>query len=120
MGLALVNLLILYLSSLTMPSAVVLGNDAIPGFLALILVSIFLTIFVNLVPIITNSLKLKLKTPISMNLTYGAVNIAGIWVLSKFARYLGFGIGSFWVAIILGVILTILEYLLWVSFSKKK
>lgn len=116
----LVNVAVLYLSSLLMPASIVLGNDSVPGLLAAIFVSILLTSFLALVPTVTKNLKLKLDSVVSLNIAYGLVNIAGLWLLAKFAHYLGFGIGSFWVAIMLGAVLTVVQYLLWTSLAKKK
>lgn len=114
------NAVVIYLGALLFPALVVLGNDSIPGLLAVILISILLTLLLTLVPALAATMKLKSNSVVSMNLQYGVVNIAGLWILAKFAKYLGFGISSFWVAIMLGAFLTIVQYLLCMSLAKKK
>lgn len=120
LAMGIVNVVVLYLGSLLFPTLVVFGNDSIPSLLAVILISILLTILLALVPTIAKTVKLKLNSGVSMYMMYGVVNIAGLWILSKFAKTLGFGIGSFWVAIMLGAALTIAQYLLGTSLPKKK
>lgn len=115
-----INLVVLFICSIIFPASIVFGNYSTPGPLAVILTSILLTIFLTLVPSVAKNLKLKLDSAVSMNLMYGVVNIAGLWVLAKFAKYLGFGMSSFWVAILLGAFLTIVQFLLCTSLAKKK
>lgn len=119
-GMGLVTLITLSLSSILLPQTMVLGNNRIPSFLALVLNSVLLTVLLVLVPIISKKFRLKLKSATSMNFTYGTVNIVGLWVLSKLANIFGFGIASFWVAIMLGSFITIVQFFLWNFLSKRK
>lgn len=114
------NGIVLLFASMLFPVSVVLGNALVPGLLAMAITAVLLTIIFMLVPMVLEMMKLKIKSSIQMNLAYGLVNIIAVWTLAKFAHYLGFGISSFWVATILGVFLTLGQYLLWISLAKKK
>lgn len=118
----LVNTLILYLASIFYPSLVVLGNDNIYPLASLIFASLILTIALSQIQTITAFLNLKIKKDSTWSLVYTAANILLLWSVARGAYYTGFGLASFLVAIMLGTILSIVQYQIWkiVSGGKKE
>lgn len=109
------NAAVLYLASLIFPSWVVFGNVTLPGGIALVITSLILTLLLTQVMPAIKALKLKIEGEIQMGLIYGVVNIVGLWLWARGAVYTGFGISSVWVAITLGVILTLIQWKIWKS-----
>lgn len=120
LSIGLVNAAILYVVSLFFPDFVVVGNEFIEGWMAVILTSLLLTVLLVLVKPLMKSASLKVKGDLPINITYGIANIVGLWVLAKLARYVGFGVSSFVVVIVLGVVLTLFQYVVWKGFVGKK
>lgn len=105
-----VNAIVIYLASTLFPSNIVLGNAMLYAWAALGISSILLTLLLSLiVPVFRTSKLITNKEPYSELIYYGAVNILGLWLLARAAIYTGFGISSLFVAIILGVVLTIFQ-----------
>jgi uncharacterized membrane protein YadS len=117
---AVANAIVIYLASLLFPMLVVLGNDKVPNILALLFTALLLTLILSLVAPVSKILKLKVTGDLSINTTYGIANIAGLWVLGRLASFIGLGISSFVVAIVLGVILSIVQFVLWRTLAGKK
>ncbi|HEY5600860.1 MAG TPA: phage holin family protein [Patescibacteria group bacterium] len=114
-----INFVILYLASLFAPSMIVLENEFVQPLTSAILNSLILTLVVSLVDPLVKALKLPSNDPKISGVIYAIVNIAAIWILARFALYTGLGISAFWVAIILGVIASVLQYLGWFILNKK-
>ena len=117
--LAVVNALFLYLSSLIFPENVVLGNSSIPNILAAIIVAILMVV----VYILGEKIILLLKIKPDIYKIFGTqtlLNIIALWFLGRLALFLGFGISSFLVAIILGLFLTGIQYGLKTVYQEKK
>ena len=117
---AVANAIVIYLASLLFPMLVVLGNDKVPNILALLFTALLLTLILSLVAPVLKILKLKVTGDLSINTTYGIANIAGLWILGRLASFIGLGISSFVVAIVLGVILSIVQFVLWRTLAGKK
>ena len=117
---AVANAIVIYLASLLFPMLVVLGNDKVPNILALLFTALLLTLILSLVAPVSKILKLKVTGDLSINTAYGIANIAGLWVLGRLASFIGLGISSFVVAIVLGVILSIVQFVLWRTLAGKK
>ena len=113
LSIGVINAVVLYTSSLILPSAVVIGNEFIEKWMATILTAFLLTVLLVLTKPVLKTVGLKVKGDLPINITYGVVNIVGLWVLARLAKYIGFGVSSFWVAIILGALLTIIQFLIW-------
>lgn len=114
------NALVLYIASMILPAMVVLGNAGLSNFMAAILTAILLTILLYLVKPILKVANVKVKGNMAINVTYGAANIVGLWVLAKMAVYTGFGITGFAVAITLGIILSVVQFGVWKMIGEKQ
>lgn len=115
----LINGIVLYLASLIVQGHVVFGNAIVSLPLALIFTSLLLTVIITLVVPVFDILKIKVEKESVWRLIYLGVNIGAIWVLARISPATGFGISRFWVAIILGIILNILQWISWKYIAKK-
>ena len=102
------NSLIIYLASLIFPQAVVLGTANITVGWALIHCGISLAL-INTFALpffgdFTHSGE-KTLTPKQWLAAYFVVDFVGLWVISRFAEQLGMGLSSWFVALILAIIL---------------
>lgn len=113
------NAVVLYLASLVFPSWVVLGNATLPGWMALVIASLILMLLLTQAMPAVKALKIKIEGKMQMGLIHGIVNIVGLWLLARGALYTGFGILSVWVAIALGVILTLIQWKIGKNWEKK-
>jgi uncharacterized membrane protein YvlD (DUF360 family) len=91
---------------------VVLGNASLNSVVAAIVTSFLLAAIVSLIKPVLRELKVKIENENYKILILLVINIFGLWILARLAAYTGFGIVRFWVAIVLGVILTILHWAL--------
>lgn len=108
-----VNAATIYVASLFFPAYVVIGNEFVENWMAAVLTALFLTVILALVDPVMKAAKLKVKGDLPMGVVYGLTNMAGLWVLARLARYVGFGVSSFVVVIALGVLLTLLQFVVW-------
>jgi uncharacterized membrane protein YvlD (DUF360 family) len=108
-GFWVINLLVLYLGYMVGTGSIVLGNASLTPVSAAIITGLLLTIIIFLVQPVLDILKIKAGDEKSLNLIYLVLNIVGLWVLARLAAYTGFGIVRFWVAIILGIIVTFFQ-----------
>lgn len=102
------NSLVLLLASSLFPHAVVLGTYALSPMWALMLASGKLTLLATgAMPFVayTEWRRGRDFTPKDWMLTYFVLNVIGVWVLSRFASHLGFGISGWVVAVLLGAAL---------------
>ncbi len=67
---------------------------------------------------IKKSLSLKMKEKEEIVAFYVLPNMVAIWLIARLANLTGFGIVSFWVAVILGAFVGLWQKLLW-SLKKK-
>lgn len=111
----LANSAFVYIANSIFPSNVVLGNHLFPPVLALFYsMLIFTLITVGMVPVIetvSESMKYKLKDMDWMVL-YFIINTAALWLVAKFALQLGLGISSWFVAVVLAVVLDLIQGIL--------
>jgi hypothetical protein len=103
-----VNAVVLGVTAQVFPSSVIFGNEFVPAWMSLSVVSLVLSVLcVALMPVFEKVAKqehIKLKTAHWMVLYY-VVNTILIWMLARLAGILGFGIVSWHVAILLGFVL---------------
>lgn len=114
------NGLIIYLAAYFYPGAVVLGNASLTSMAALVVTAILLTLIISQVEPLLKLTKVKLKGDLSMAVVYGLVNIIGLWIIARAAIYTGFGISTVSVAVILGIVLNLVQYLVWKLVMGKK
>ncbi len=115
-----VNAVLLYTASLFFPAYVVLGNEYMESWIAVILTGFLLTVCVALTKPVMKAAKLKVKGDIAINITYTIANIVGLWILARLAQFVGFGVSSFLVVIVLGISLTLIQYAVWKMLAGKK
>lgn len=115
-----VNAVILYIASLFFPAYVVIGNEFMESWIALIFTAFLLTVIIALTKPVMRIAKLKVKGDIAINISYGITNIVGLWVLARFAKFVGFGVSSFIIVVVLGVSLTLVQYVVWKMLVGKK
>lgn len=120
LSIAVVNAIVLYAAALLYPAAVVLGNANLSNWMAVIITSVLLTVILWLVKPVMKAANLKLKGDWAINITYLAANMVGLWVLARLANYVGFGVSSFVVVIVLGLILSLVQFAVWKAVGGKK
>lgn len=106
----LVNLLVIYFASLFYSQDIVLGNAVLPNWIALVIVSLILTLILAQVKPVIIALKLKSTNKLTRGIISGVVNIVVLWLLARMAIYTGFGVSSVFVVLILGIVLEIVQY----------
>lgn len=119
-GIALVNAIVLYAGYMLFPDFIVLGNSSLSPFLATLLTAMLLSSIMTQPEPILKALKLKFKNEIQLGLVYLVANIIGLWVLARLASFIGFGVSSFVVVVILGFVLNLIQYLVWKMLDGKK
>lgn len=113
------NSLFLYLAFLVFPNIIVLGNNVRSPTVAALASGLLLTIIIGLVPYVAKKANLKIKKESQLGMVYFVVNVLGIWLIARGATVIGFGITAFWVAIILGFIVNLLQWGVWKATAKK-
>ena len=114
-----VNGLIIYVASFLFPGSVVLGNATVSVLSAIVLAALGLTLVISLLPVILRQLGVAKISENNRYLIYALVNTMVVWFMSRAAFIFGFGLDSKFTAVILGVILTIGQYLYWEKGLKK-
>lgn len=107
------NAIILYVAGLLYPQAVVLGNAIVESWTALLVNALLVTVALMMVVPVLNKFQLKLGNTFYMGLIFGIVNVAALWLLSRGANWTGLGLSSVWIAIILGIVLNIVQFIIW-------
>jgi hypothetical protein len=109
-----INSAIVYLAHTLFPQSVVLGTHVLSPMIALLQSMLFFTLLVvgsmPVLEILAKTLKYKLSEK-SWILIYYAVNVIGLWITARFAELVGMGISSWMVAVILGLVLSLLQSL---------
>lgn len=116
----LINTMVLYTASLLFPAEIVFGNAAIPNPLGVIVTALLLTGILTQVEPIVQALKIKMTNEAYWGILYGVVNIGGLWLIARISEWSGFGITSFSVAILLGIVLNVCQYAAWKLLGGKK
>jgi len=119
--LLLVNSLTVYLGSLIFTSFIVLGTHELTPLFAVLLstgiLSLICTFAIPFVRVYENYSHKMFTTPQWMGV-YFTINFITIWLITRFAFQLGFGISSWMVALVLAVILDVLQGLAIKSLGK--
>lgn len=106
-----INAAILYESSLLFPNSIVLGNANVSPFAATVLTSLALTLLDHYgLEEIRKRKLFKLNKNTKFFVT-AALNIVVIWILSRLALVFGFGISYWAVALLMGIVLAVPDYL---------
>jgi len=107
LGLWVVNLVIFLVANLFFSDKIVLGNALLPYVAAILITTFLLTAAIFLIKPAVNYTNLKIKGGLNWFLIYIIANIVLVWVLARLATITGFGITSFLVAVVLGIVLNI-------------
>lgn len=115
----LVNSLVVYLLSGLFPNKIVLGNEFLSP-LAAVLITGLLVMVIDHLGKHANAFKFKLKKREYKFGYYLAVNTVAFWLLARIPFLTGYGIARFYWAIVLGVVTTIVQWLIRQGFKKGK
>lgn len=105
---AAINVVVIYFANMFFPQNIVLGTMSLSTTWALILSGTALSVLTVLVmPLLTewelrNHRKLS---PLEMMVTYLVINFGFLWLISRAAEFLGLGISSWIVVLLLAVVL---------------
>ncbi|MFC1625673.1 hypothetical protein ACFL1Q_01380 [Patescibacteria group bacterium] len=102
------------------PTSYVLGNAVIPPVSAGIFAGFLLTLFCRLSKPFVKKLSTKAKGRVMMFVFYWLVNSVGIWIIARLSVISGFGIASFYKALILGAVVSLGQWALRQTFKKFK
>lgn len=107
--------LIIYLANRWYPEAVVLGTNVISPLMAIFYSMVVFTIIsVGAIPVIellTTQLRWRLSN-LHWFAIFLVVDVAGMWLVTRFAEQLGLGISWWLVAVVLGVLMDVVQGLL--------
>ena len=115
-----VNAVVLYLASVLYPRDIVLGNNVLLPYISVVITAVLLSVVLSFTPAVAQALKIKEKNELGMGLSYTVANIIGLWVIARMAVFTGFGVSSYIIAVVLGLILSTVQYGVWKQFGGKK
>ncbi len=104
--------LVVWLANYLFPMQVVLGNSALSPMVALVLsMVVFTLIAVGALPVIEYVAEIQKKRLMTMDwmVLYAVINTVGFWVVARFAEQLGLGLGSWLVALALGLVVDMIQ-----------
>ncbi len=119
----LANLLVAFLANRIAPLSVVFGTSTLtPGwgmFLSMGSLSLINLLIVPFFEQIQQELQRNL-TPKEWMMGYFVVNFLGIWLITRFAEQLGFGISAWWVGALLALVLDLFQGIAIMRFAYDK
>jgi len=123
-GFLAVNGLIVWLASILFPTQVVLGTEHITSCWAIIHSMATLSLInVFMVPLVQEyeRIKEKMLSPKEWMAVCLVVNMVGLWVIARLADQLGFGVRSWLVVAVLGLIVNVVqkEVKVWIKKIRK-
>jgi hypothetical protein len=104
--------LVMYVANSFFPSQVVLGNHFFSPVMGLIYAMLpFTVMMVGAIPVIEHLGEMMKRTISNTEwmVGYFFLNTIGIWVLGRFAEWIGLGIDSWLVAVALSVVITMIQ-----------
>ena len=117
----LVSGLVVYLASMYFPTKVVLGTMSISPIWAIIhsigSLALIVTFSVPFIREYENYSKKMFKDK-DWFFAYFFINFIGIWLVTRFAEQLGFGVSSIWVVAVLAAILDVVQGIAMMSVEK--
>lgn len=117
----LVSMLVIGLANWFFPTYVVLGTAKLSPMWALCLSAGKLALITTAVMPLVTYREWKMKrnyTPKDWMVTYLIVDVIMVWLVSRFAQYLGLGISSWWVAVLLGTALDWAQGMAMIAYGK--
>lgn len=116
-----INSVVFYTASTVWPNDVVVGNRYLPAVPAAVFAAFVLTFIVEVFQNLLSRRKIKLKSGFQNKLASLVLNTASVWLTARGGPIVGLGITSWRVAVVLGVILTLLQWVvLRLSASKSR
>ncbi len=109
----LINSIIFYFAPFFLVGMVATGNARLPGFLAAVISGFLLTLAIVATQPAFEKFNIKLKEDWQWLLVYLFVNVLAVWVIARYADLTGVGIANAWIAVLMGVILNLVQYLTW-------
>lgn len=109
----LVNSFVLYFAPLVLVGLVVSGNSRLTPFMASVISGFLLTVLEAIAEPAFTSLKIKLKDEWQWSLAYLFINVVAVWLIARYADLTGVGVASGWVAILLGLVLNLGQWVVW-------
>ena len=119
-GFTVVNTLVFYVGHLAAPDVVVFGNIIIPFWQAIVTAAFGVTLAHILFEPIAEEVKFVFHKHNWLTVFF-LVNTATIYILARspLSKSVGFGIVGFWVAFVLGIVVTAAQYAFWKWTMKK-
>jgi uncharacterized membrane protein YvlD (DUF360 family) len=100
------------------PNYLALGNVPLNPSTAAIVSGLILALIASSVEPAFAFLHIHVKHDLSWALVFFVVNTEVIWALARFADLSGIGIPAFWVALVLGFVVNLLQWGVWVLVQK--
>ncbi len=116
----LVNSAFFYFAPFIFTGFIVSGNVRLTAFLASIISGFLLTVIDAATQPFSASLKIKLQEDWQWTLCFLFVNVLGIWLIARYADLTGVGISNAWMAVLMGAILTLIQWLIEKFLFKKQ
>lgn len=117
-GFWLTNAILFWIIGLIAPGGVVLGNQHVSAIQASLFAGFLLSTVNILTEPATELAKFKPQQGQGRWL-FMVINTISIWVITRLALIVGVGINAFWWAVILGVILTFGQWMVWKLVANK-
>lgn len=116
-----VSALVIWVAAALFPGAVVLGTAAHTPLWALCLASGKLALITTAVMPFVTYREWKMKrdfTPRDWMMTYFVVDVLALWIVSRYAKYLGLGLSSWMVVVLLGAALDWVQGMAMMAYGK--
>lgn len=112
LGFFLAQSIVVYIANMIAPKQVVLGTHFYSPLHSLLqsvaIITVLIIAAVPMVELLAEQIRVKLTASYWFVIT-AVVNIAVIWFIARFAEMLGFGIASYMVAVVLGIVFSIVQ-----------
>lgn len=114
-----VNSLLFYFAPFVFSDIVVTGNARLAPFLASVISGFLLALSAAFVMPAMDFLKVRIKEEWQWILVFLGGNILTVWLIARYADLTGVGISNIWVALLLGAIANVVQWVVW-KFTEAK
>lgn len=114
----LVNSLTFTVANNLFPGMFVLGNTFLTAGAAAFAAGFTLALVVILVEPVFEFVKIHVRHDVTWALVFLVINTESIWIMGRLANYSGIGLAAFWVAFELGLIVNLLQFVVWRLLTK--
>ncbi|MBI4058462.1 hypothetical protein HY408_01715 [Candidatus Gottesmanbacteria bacterium] len=119
-GVWIVNSLLFYFIPFLLLGLVVVGNARLSHFMASIISGFLMTLILTGASHVFTKFNINLKRDLEQVTANYFTNVIGIWLIARYADLTGVGITNAWIALGLGIMLTLAQWLLLTRLMKKK